>query len=46
MKDEINTLDAQVEQSDKRITNSEFTNRGIIVVILGSAAKIFGLMRN
>lgn len=49
-KGEIKALDAQVEQLDKRITNSEFTNRGIligiVVIILGSAAKIFGLVGN
>lgn len=50
VKGEIKTLDAQVEQLDKRITNSEFTNRGIligiVVIILGGAAKIFGLVAN
>ena len=50
VKGEIKALDVQVEQLDKRITNSEFTNRGIligiVVIILGSAAKIFGLVGN
>jgi chromosome segregation ATPase len=50
VKGEIKALDAQVEQLDKRITNSEFTNRGIligiVVIILGGAAKIFGLVGN
>ena len=50
VKGEIKTLDAQVEQLDKRISNSEFTNRGIlvgiVVIILGSVAKIFGLIGN
>jgi outer membrane murein-binding lipoprotein Lpp len=50
VKGEIKTLDAQVEQLDKRITNSEFTNRGIligiVVIILGGVAKIFGLAGN
>jgi hypothetical protein len=50
VKGEIKALDAQVEQLDKRITNSEFTNRGIligiVVIILGGAAKIFGLAGN
>ena len=50
VKGEIKALDAQVEQLDKRITNSEFTNRGILIgivmIILGGAAKIFGLMGN
>lgn len=50
VKGEIKALDAQVEQLDKRITNSEFTNRGIfigiVVIILGGAAKFFGLVAN
>jgi predicted RNase H-like nuclease (RuvC/YqgF family) len=50
VKGEIKALDAQVEQLDKRITNSEFTNRGIligiVVIILGGTAKIFGLIGN
>lgn len=50
VKGEIKALDAQVQQLDKRITNSEFTNRGIligiVVIILGGAAKIFGLVGN
>lgn len=50
VKGEIKALDVQVEQLDKRITNSEFTNRGIligiVVIILGGAAKIFGLVGN
>ncbi len=50
VKGEIKALDAQVEQLDKRITNSEFTNRGIligiVVIILGGAAKIFGFVGN
>jgi prefoldin subunit 5 len=50
VKGEIKALDAQVEQLDKRITNSEFTNSGIligiVVIILGGAAKIFGLVGN
>jgi hypothetical protein len=50
VKGEIKALDAQVEQLDKRITNSEFTNRGIlvgiVVIILGGAAKFLGLVGN
>jgi len=50
VKGEIKALDAQVEQLDKRISNSEFTNRGIlvgiVVIILGGAAKIFRLIGN
>jgi chromosome segregation ATPase len=50
VKGEIKALDTQVEQLDKRITNSEFTNRGIligiVVIILDGAAKIFGLVGN
>ncbi|MEY4519271.1 MAG: hypothetical protein RLZZ499_1870 [Cyanobacteriota bacterium] len=47
---EIKALDTKVEQLDKRISNSELTNRGIliglVVIILGGAAKLFGLMPN
>lgn len=45
---EVKALDTKVEQLDKRISNSELTNRGIliglVVIILGGAAKLFGLM--
>ncbi len=47
---QIKALDTKVEQLDKRINNSELTNRGVliglIVVILGGAAKLFGLVGN
>jgi outer membrane murein-binding lipoprotein Lpp len=47
---QIKTLDTKVDQLDKRISNSELTNRGIliglVVIILGGAAKLFGLMPN
>ncbi|MGL6337745.1 MAG: hypothetical protein ACRC80_01235 [Waterburya sp.] len=47
---EIKALDTKVEQLDKRINNSELTNRGIliglVVIILGGTAKLFGLMGN
>ncbi len=50
IKGDIKTLDTKVEQLDKRISNSEFTNRGVliglIVVILGGAAKFFGIVNN
>lgn len=46
----IESLDTKVEQLDKRISNQEFTNRGVliglVVVILGGAAKLLGLMDN
>jgi predicted nucleic acid-binding Zn-ribbon protein len=46
----IEALETKVDQLDKRIANSELTNRGIliglIVVILGGAAKLFGLVGN
>ena len=45
---QIKALDTKVEQLDKRVGNQEFTNRGVliglIVVILGGAAKFFGLV--
>ncbi|MEN9565224.1 MAG: hypothetical protein RLZZ69_420 [Cyanobacteriota bacterium] len=47
---QIKTLDTKVDQLDKRIGNSELTNRGIliglVVIILGGAAKLFGFMPN
>ena len=47
---QIKALDTKVEQLDKRISNSELTNRGVliglIVAILGGAAKLFGLVGN
>ncbi len=47
---QIKSLDTKVEQLDKRVGNQEFTNRGfligLIVVILGGAAKFFGLVGN
>ena len=47
---QIKALDTKVEQLDKRISNSELTNRGVliglVVVILGGAAKLFGLVGN
>ena len=50
VKGDIKALDTKVEQLDKRISNSEFTNRGIliglVVIILGGAAKLFGFMGN
>jgi outer membrane murein-binding lipoprotein Lpp len=43
-------LYTKVDQLDKRIGNSELTNRGIliglVVIILGGAAKLFGFMPN
>ena len=47
---QINLLDAKVSWLDKRIENQEFTSRGIliglIVVVLGGAAKVFGFFPN
>ena len=47
---QINGLDTKVEQLDKRVGNQEFTNRGVliglVVVILGGAAKFFGIVGN
>jgi DNA repair exonuclease SbcCD ATPase subunit len=47
---QIKALDTKVDQLDKRIGNQEFTNRGVfiglVVVILGGAAKLFGFMGN
>jgi chromosome segregation ATPase len=47
---QVKALDTKVDQLDKRIGNSELTNRGVliglIVIILGGAAKLFGLVDN
>jgi hypothetical protein len=47
---QINLLDEKVSGLDKRIENQEFTSRGIliglIVVVLGGAAKVFGFFPN
>jgi hypothetical protein len=47
---QINLLDEKVSGLDKRIENQEFTSRGIliglIVVVLGGAAKVFGFLPN
>jgi len=47
---QINALDTKAEQLNQRIANSEITNRGIliglVVIILGGAAKLFGLIGN
>ncbi|NJK56652.1 MAG: coiled-coil domain-containing protein 22 [Pleurocapsa sp. SU_5_0] len=50
VKGNLKALDTKVEQLDKRLSNSELTNRGIliglVVIILGGAAKLFGFMGN
>ena len=47
---QIKALDTKTEQLNERIKNSELTNRGIliglVVIILGGAAKLFGFMGN
>ncbi|VEP17306.1 conserved hypothetical protein [Hyella patelloides LEGE 07179] len=50
VKGDLKALDTKVEQLDKRVGNSELTNRGIliglVVVILGGTAKLWGWMPN
>ncbi len=50
IKGDIKALDTKVEQLDKRVGNQELTNRGIlvglVVIIFGGAAKVFGLIGN
>jgi hypothetical protein len=47
---QMNLLDEKVSGLGKRLENQEFTNRGIliglIVVVLGGAAKVFGFLPN
>ncbi len=46
----IDALEATISGLDKRVSNQEFTNRGVLVglilVILGGAAKFLGFMSN
>ena len=48
MKGDIKVLDTSIKELDKRIANQEFTNRGILIglilALLGGAAKLFGLV--
>lgn len=50
IKGDMKALDTKVEQLNERIKNSELTNRGVliglVVIILGGAAKFFGLIGN
>ena len=50
IKGDIKALDTKVEQLDKRVGNQEFTSRGIligiVVIVLGGAAKLFGIVGN
>ncbi len=47
---QIKAVDTKVDQLDKRVGNQEFTNRGVLVglilVILGGAAKFFGIVNH
>jgi chromosome segregation ATPase len=47
---QITAVNTKVEQIDKRISNQEFFNRGIfggiVLIVLGGAAKIFGWVGN
>ena len=50
VKGDIKTLDTKIDGLERRVGNQEFTNRGVLVglilVILGGAAKLFGIMGN
>jgi chromosome segregation ATPase len=47
---QIETLNTKIQSVDERVKNQEFVNRGVliglIVAILGGAAKLFGLIPN
>ncbi len=47
---QIETLSTKINSVDERVKNQEFVNRGVliglIVAILGGAAKLFGLIPN
>ncbi len=50
IKGEIKALEEKVNGIDERVKNQEFVNRGLLVglifVILGGAAKLFGIVGN
>jgi hypothetical protein len=50
IKGEIKALEEKATGLDERVKNQEFVNRGVlvglIVVILGGAAKLFGIVGN
>ena len=47
---QIKALDTKVDQLEKRLSNQEFLNRGvfggIVLIVLGGAAKLFGWIGN
>lgn len=47
MKGDIKVLDTSIKELDKRVSNQEFSNRGILIglilALLGGAVKLFGL---
>lgn len=50
VKGDIKVLNTSIKELDKRVSNQEFTNRGVLIglilALLGSAVKLFGWMPN
>jgi predicted nucleic acid-binding Zn-ribbon protein len=50
VKGDIKVLTTSIQELDKRVSNQEFTNRGILIglilALLGGALKLFGFMPN
>jgi len=50
VKGDIKILNTSIKELDKRVSNQEFTNRGVLIglilALLGGAVKLFGWMPN
>lgn len=50
VKGDIKVLNTSIKELDKRVSNQEFTNRGVLIglilALLGGAVKLFGWMPN
>jgi predicted nucleic acid-binding Zn-ribbon protein len=50
VKGDIKVLTTSIQELDKRVSNQEFTNRGILIglilALLGGGLKLFGFMPN
>lgn len=50
VKGDIKVLNTSIQELDKRVSNQEFTNRGVLIglilALLGGALKLFGFMPN
>jgi predicted nucleic acid-binding Zn-ribbon protein len=50
VKGDIKVLNTSIQELEKRVSNQEFTNRGVLIglilALLGGAVKLFGFMPN